>query len=259
MMLPSPRRFAFLLLAFTGALSAAGCGLGDYEDRIEATRKRIKVFDEENKALGDIIDYPGKKVDDKDVPLWPFEVYLRLPKGVAGSATSGKEYPSGNLSLFKYAGSAGNNVLVAAGNLVEKNKEGKYGPGDFTAVDFRWALLLGLKKFYQDEYRFFLDIPPSLKFTPDKRQPIGPSGDPLPTMAFDAAAITDEANKDVKENSVFLVYHYQHPSGRQAGVIYQFPKRLLQDEATLKALDYSLKSLDVGNAAKKRADFKKSR
>ena len=248
----SSRLIGAALLLTAGAL---GCGLGDYEERIDRQHTRIKLFDEEVKALGDAIALPGKKENNKDVPAWPFDVFLRLPRGT-NSAPAGPYTGLGaRLPVYLYGkSSTGLNTLVAAGFVAQKNKEGAYKVNEWTPEDFRRELLLGLKDFYSKQYGFFLDIRPSLTFRPERRTPHGPDGEPNSPIPFEAAEITDDTIKEVKGNSVFLIYHYL-AGNRQVGIIYQVPK--VQRGEEMKRVDFSLKSLDAFNATARRQEFRK--
>src|SRR5437870_5684245 len=64
-------------------IGVAGCGLSDYEKRMDK-HQRIVALDETSKLLEDPIEMPMlKKPGSKDdfEAAWPFDVYLRLPKG----------------------------------------------------------------------------------------------------------------------------------------------------------------------------------
>jgi hypothetical protein len=68
-------RHSTLLLA--AALAAAGCGLSDYEKKMQEADARLQRFDEKNKALGDPVTFPSGEAAP------PVDVFLRPPKGVA--------------------------------------------------------------------------------------------------------------------------------------------------------------------------------
>ena len=76
-----PRRSSFrkLALAALPALALAGCGIADYEKKMQEAEVRVQRFDEENRLLGDPLILPPHK--DMEGP--PFDVFLRPPKGVA--------------------------------------------------------------------------------------------------------------------------------------------------------------------------------
>src|SRR5262245_4545061 len=100
------RRRSFCLLF----LLLAGCGLSDYESRIDQERIRVKIFDEENKVLGDLIDRPYdvvKIAEGKEIltQIWPFDVFLRVPKDV-NNKSEGKTaaYAAEHLKLYRFKG-----------------------------------------------------------------------------------------------------------------------------------------------------------
>lgn len=78
---PSSRRLwlgrtAWLALP---ALALTGCGIGDYEKKMQESEVRVERYDEENKLLGEPLLLPPRK--DNEGP--PFDVFLRPPLGVA--------------------------------------------------------------------------------------------------------------------------------------------------------------------------------
>lgn len=78
---PSLRRRAScrkLTLVALPALMLAGCGVADYEKKMQDAEVRVGRFDDENKLLGDPLVLPPHK--DKEGP--PIDVFLRPPKGV---------------------------------------------------------------------------------------------------------------------------------------------------------------------------------
>ena len=78
---PSVRRrasFPKLALVALPALMLAGCGVADYEKKMQDAEVRIGRFDDENRLLGDPLILAPRK--DKEGP--PIDVFLRPPKGV---------------------------------------------------------------------------------------------------------------------------------------------------------------------------------
>src|SRR5438067_1445687 len=118
----STRPTVHVLLACVLA-SAVGCGLGDYEARIDTQRKRIEILDEETRYLGEPIENPKYEAKDGTrVAYWPFEVFLRLPKEMGASVKA--TYIVNAQPLFRYGAGEKYGALVAAGRIPEK-KEGK--------------------------------------------------------------------------------------------------------------------------------------
>jgi hypothetical protein len=73
------------------ALLAGGCGLADYEARMQQAQARVNRYDEENRVLGDPIIIPSRKVEAKveggrrgaarSVPI--VALFLRPPRGIS--------------------------------------------------------------------------------------------------------------------------------------------------------------------------------
>ena len=76
-------RFAPLVVA----LAAAGCGLSDYESKMQLADVRLQRIDDENRVLGDPLILP---VGDGSPPA---DVFLRPPKGINKNSIDQKETP----------------------------------------------------------------------------------------------------------------------------------------------------------------------
>ncbi len=249
-MTPHPRPM-FLALAASLALMAAGCGMADYEKRIDAQQARMRLFDDESRQLGDAIDQPMRKDGDKDVPAWPFDVFLRLPKGYGAAP---KEYTNGKLLLCRYAGKDGHNVFVAAGLLAERSKDHKYKAGEWPVEDFRHDVRELLQLVNRKELKFSVSFP-TLKLKKLTLQPVSWQTDKMPAIAVEQETSNDEVNPLFKEFPVFRVYHH-HQDKHQVAVVYQYPKAQENDAALTKAIDMSVTTLDIGaTAASKRASL----
>ena len=81
-----PRSFSRCVLLLL-ALAPAGCGLTDYENKMQVAEDRLKRFDDENKLLGDPLVLPAG-----DAPPLA-DVFVRPPKGVEKNPTDPKEAP----------------------------------------------------------------------------------------------------------------------------------------------------------------------
>src|SRR5262249_14344824 len=76
-----PRRALSLTLLAAATLVASRCGLGEYEQRIDEQRARLKQVDEENKYLAEPLDVPKRKdARENKSPFESFDVFLRVPK-----------------------------------------------------------------------------------------------------------------------------------------------------------------------------------
>jgi hypothetical protein len=235
-------------------LPAAGCGLGDYERHIDAQRARIKVLDDENRVLGDLVEPPRE--EKSDTSYWPFTVYLRLPRGYANSVTERSQQAAYiDLALFRFPAKEGYNIFVAAGWVGKKP-----GPGEWPTDTFREYVRGALMEFYRAEHKVIPEFPAfdRAKLQRMTKQPVSASGAALPAMTFDVIAFTDKFNKAV-EPSFFQAYFYHLPD-RQIAVVFQSPLASVQTESQLQAVDWTLKTLDIGtDAAAKRAEYAKRR
>lgn len=224
-------------------LGVGGCGLSDYERHMDAERERVKLYDEENRVLGDAIEVPTEKAKEtEEKPAWPFEVFLRLPAGVSGKVAG--RYGS-TVPLYRYAGQD-MNVFVAAGIVAEKNKDGIYKPGEWIVDDFRTGVRAALKKFYDDAYKYNPLRLVQEQPVKDQRKPQSWRGGELPALDFDKYAGSDKENARAKELSSFEMYVYR-VANRQIAIIYQYPERVSAEKQS--GIDLSLKSLDISDSA----------
>lgn len=236
------------ILALLG-LAVFGCGLSDYEARMDATHAYLARYDEENKILGEVIDQPTeivRKTETRDV--WPFMVLLRLPRGVSGTLDE-KARLSRAFPLYVFAGSD-SYVYVAAGVAVDKTdpKTGALSP-----EDFRKASLVAISNGYSfyglNAHNGSLYTQPQVG-APQKvtkqPQPLRETTTPPLPLTFEALTFQGE----MKANSVKYQFQlYQLRQGdRQAVVIYQIPLDRAGGD-TQKAIDMSLKSLDISDRA----------
>ena len=76
---PFRSSFRRLALAALPVLALTGCGIADYEKKMQEAEARVKRFDDENALLGDPLVLPPRK--EMEGP--PFDVFLRPPRGVA--------------------------------------------------------------------------------------------------------------------------------------------------------------------------------
>lgn len=247
---------------FVLLFALAGCGLSDYEGRMDAQRARVQFLDEENRNLGDVIERPFFIAQDQKQPFWPFDVFLRLPQGISGAVKDNSQFVGDNLSLFRYGGAEGYNVFVAAGGIYEPardGKEAKIEAGEWPKPAFRNNVREALRDYYRKQYKVDLPMPDFNKLSAYAVEPKDETGKPLPKIGYEAVRFTDQNNPTIKDHSEFRVYFHEQP-GKQVAVIYQFPVSRSTDQALNAALDWSLKSLDISPAADfKRQQFKKRR
>ena len=85
--MPSALSRNWLLVLAPAALAAAGCGLSDYEKKMQEADARLQRFDAENALLGEPLALPTG-----DAAL-PADLFLRPPKGIAKNPEDPKQAP----------------------------------------------------------------------------------------------------------------------------------------------------------------------
>ncbi|GEM_PF-4666469 len=225
-----------------------GCGLSDYEKRMDEQRERLKLFDEESALLYDMIDMPmGKDAYGNEIKV-PFEVFLRLPIGFSGKFDGPKViYSADKQSLYRYSsGKADVNVLVAWARVADKNAKVAAKEDEVLPEDFRAKVRGGLMDFITRTY----SVGANPDFSQLKEDPRQVVRDGLPrTLDFKSTTFDDS-----RQHRYFV--YFQQWSDRQAAVIYQVPAQPA-DQKYPRMMDVSLKTLEItGSAAAKRAEFR---
>jgi len=244
------------LIAAICLMLAGGCGVSDYQNRLDEQRKRIQGIDEFNNLLDDPIDIPTMQigVSREEQPAWPFEVFLRLPKGYSATPKDKTPY---YIALFRYAGDDPNfNIFIVAAHIAEPDEKqvfGKYHPKTFKLY-VKTAL---------EEYLF-----KTTKAKVSLVEPKEESSDVVKSFAIypeDAKRILyrqfeyrEPGGTRTKDVSVFRV-HLHEDAGKQICVIEHRLTRTA-NEAHDNAFKASLRTLDISaDAIGKRAQFKKTR
>lgn len=103
-------------------LLAAGCGLADYENRMEQAQKRLDRYEVEARVLDDPLIIPSRF--DKDNKLLPDpNIYLRPPKGI-GTSAENPEQPRARLFYsFKPRGTTAGGVALVEVAIGDLSKE----------------------------------------------------------------------------------------------------------------------------------------
>jgi hypothetical protein len=240
-----------MLLLWLLSVCMTGCGLRDYADRMEQERARVKLFDEENRLLGEMPEAPAPLKSDKegepDRPIWPFEVFLRLPAKVAGQVES-VFAASPPVPVAKYKGKDGLTVFIAVGLVAEKNEKNIYAPNSWPPDDFRRSVRKAIELDYQKTTKSVARLFPKEQGVRDKRQPQTWRAETPPALDYEKFTGNDSDNKNAKEPSQFELYYYRSGS-RQIAIGFQIPQRLAGDKSVTDGIDLCLKSLDVSDQA----------
>ena len=247
------------LLALAAFL-VVGCGISDYEERMDQQRKRVAVFDDETKYLNEPIALPMlPQAKGKNPSIaFPFEVYLRAPifikskrPGLAPPKKGEKLDPTAdpetdntfayqNLKLSWYAGEDKSfAMLVGAADLLAKNPPGKIVPNKMTADEFKGRLPGALGAYYQKARwgkATTLQIPPLLNWTEEKVRPITSLGEGSP-LTYSKAAIHENPAKEAAPDAIgFQIYYWSDERlARQVAIIYQLPAEMIADKSEFPA------------------------
>ncbi|MCI0681848.1 MAG: hypothetical protein L0Y71_07065 [Gemmataceae bacterium] len=232
--------FALLLAALLGA--SAGCGLADYEKRMDEQRARLELYDEENKLLGAPLDKPrGKDPYGNDIKV-PFDVFLRVPKRIARSFRGAEMmyHSASKQPLYRYAGRGDFNVFIAMAQVAAPTT--KPAAGDAAPEEFRARVREALMEYISREYRMSVNPPDFADLKKDTRKATR-DGQPR-TLDFDATVFDDPRRQEPSRFFVFFLTQ----KFRQAAVIYQMPVQAAVATG-LHEMDLSLKTLDLSMAA----------
>lgn len=239
----------FMAIAF---VLAGGCGLSDYEKRMDEQRDRLNLIDEENAALGDLIEMPsGKDPYGNEIKL-PFEIFLRLPKGVSGAFQERDSmYVFEKQPLFRYNGNKTDvNVFVAWARIAEKDAKTKPKEDEVLPEDFRRRVRGALMDFIARVCFVNANAPNFNQANKDPRQVLRDGK--MRKLELESLAFDDP--RPEPQRSRFLVYFLSW-NDRQGAVVYQVPLKDVGQYS--KGVDISLRTLEIANIAQaQRAAFR---
>lgn len=250
------------------AIGITGCGLSDYQGRLDQQSARVREFDELNKLLDDPIDAPPriefeainpetKEKEKTDKQGWPFEIFVRLPKG--HGTTPREKTPFGYpFPLFRYSGGTeGAMSIFVAADWIADPKGDEPEKGMLPAV-FRAWLMRGLQDYCGKANKIALAVPDKVEPKPiDDVKAVDPY--PKAKLSYKYFELTDKGHPQVKEASVFEVY-IREEINKQVAIVFHRPIQPLNAAALNKSLRACLGSLDVGNnAGPRRVLFRKAK
>jgi hypothetical protein len=208
-----------IALAAALFLVAVGCGLHEYEERLDQQQQRLAYIEEENKNLGAPVKFKARKeVKEGETTKPAPKIFLRLPKGIP---VQGEEtFPGSLLYCFNKDSSKATGVdeVCVAGGKEEH---------------FEKDVVAEVRK------RFMLDEP---RRQEDKVET------PLDGEAVRFTAYSAIDGKTPK--SSYLIYFYEN-AGYHVAIVYR--QQPATDDSGKIAfdprIDYSIKSLAMGAAA----------
>jgi hypothetical protein len=262
-----------LLCSLVVALGLTGCGLSEYQSKMDAQRVRVLEFDATNSLLDDPLEMvmqPTKGEKGELQPAWPFDFYLRLPRGFTLNKTPYYQ----NFSFYRFAGNEpGYNLFIVAALVAEPSPDAKVEPkekfGEYIAKNFHRYVRGGIDDYYFKTYKsdanfrlnaskLFLPSDEKMKYEKITVKMFTAITDFPTKIVYDYIAYSDKDNKEVKDHSAFRVYFHEE-GGKQFCLVVQRPLRL-QNEAFDKSIEACLGTLDItADAANKRAQYKKAK
>lgn len=249
-------------IALVVLIGASGCGLSDYQSRMDAQRRRVQEFDEANRLLDDPIDVPRiqyrdpKETTPSERAAWDFEMFLRLPQGYATMPRDKAPYHN---FFFRYFGGSegGLGIFIAAAKVADKEEEfGKY-----SLATFRSYVKPALEDYYLQRYKIHYLLQEKNK--PEKKEfkvvTAYPNPEAPAKIAYTTFTYTDEGNKAQKDHIAFDVYLHER-SGKQVCLVVHRPLQSANAAKLKASIEASLGSLDVTfEAGTKRAEYKKAK
>jgi hypothetical protein len=245
----------------------AGCGLGDYEERLKEEYQRAKGLDEEKKLLAEPLELPQLQVVDNPVlpenlhqGLNDTALFVRSPKVFGCRAMPVGVVGMGKTTgLYGYAGPDGFAMLLAGTGSTKESQS-----------DFEWDVTQAFRTYLKNS-RGLQDyqLPEDFKFKKVRKQPIALGKDIPQALEFDTAewaepeppggkkeskTPADKAvgEKEKKREPARYFLHFLKKDNMQVAVIYEVPASRANDAAVLKGIDASLKSVGVGADALER-------
>lgn len=233
-----------------------GCGLKDYEERMDQEAKRAKHFDQTDEFLDAALSPPLQ--DGRNA--WRFDVFLRVPRGCQREAARAS-YPGSDVVLYRFpfvqgdvAGQSApaprkdSTAPAAAAPEVREKPGWSLFVGCSAAVvatkaEFCRRVLSGLRLYAETELRTNFD-PPRKELT-DFAVDI----DAARGLRQEFGRLEFEAAKD----SLFQVFILEHDR-RHIAVIFQTPKAAAADFSSTR--DACLRTVDISDeAAENKARF----
>jgi hypothetical protein len=240
------------------ALVAVGCGLSDYEKRIDEQKKRLEKADQENALIGEPLEAPDMRATEKKqlVAALATPVFLRPPRGV-GRFADREPYVfplKGPNQVFLYRYGAGQAdktnpkaplpafAAVFFADCFVKTGKAEDGP---TSEEFRHNVIWAL-------YVHNGENPPK-EIASQKLE--------VPPLTFEAVefpgGLKEKTPKEPQHLWYFFAYFHERALAAQgkrvaAAIIFQVPFERKDDDALRRARELSLRSLGIGDDYEKK-------
>jgi len=226
--------------------------MAEYQRRMDVNRARVKLFDEENKILGQMLTNPKITENDKEVDAWPFKVVLRLPKGISGSIAGEKEHgiwTYKSFRIFLYPADVNDYAVFVSAGLVGKMKKEKAtgeesGWPCWSEAVFRSQVVATLLEYFRNVRLGNMKFPDADFNTKVRKNidvPVPGAAKPA-TLAFDRYVWEGTPGRTDKTALAFVLY--QHVAGdKQIAVVFQLPAAKKDDADETRKMETSLRTL----------------
>jgi hypothetical protein len=209
-----------------------GCGLADYEAKMDAAQKRLEYLDKESVYLGDPIEPPPviRPATEEGAPKpKPIDLFFRPPRGIA---TKYEAMPVGSI-LYRYLRDPLSSQRIAPRTAGQPIKS----PPEFQEVLVAMSADRSRDEFWNDILNAFGGVD-AKNMTREIKQPLGRQ-----PLTFDKLPF----NVSPPPTSYFVfVYEAQNV---HVAIIFSVKQDKAADAEVANAMDFSLKSLAVGPEA----------
>ena len=186
-----------------------------------------------------------------EVAAWPFDIYLRLPKGFGATPRDKAPYRP-FFPCFRYAGGDTTvNIFVVAGRVADEKAKPEFG--HFTPANFRTFLRDALDEFHSKTFKVNAALQVKIKPRTVEKKAVAayPDGS---AISYEHVQYADAGN--AKNRSIYDVYLRDRYGKQVAIVVHQIVQQGGAGHFTT-SIDACLGTLDTSSeAAGKRIQFK---
>jgi hypothetical protein len=255
------KRSGIVAMALMGVV---GCGLSDYEKRMDEQRRRVQEYDDTNNLLEDPLEMLPNRLNPKEEgkSIWP-DFFLRLPKGF-GTKEKHKDRMLYNWPFLGHytCDDPALHLYVAAVGLADHSGQEDLINAKYTLLNFRKIMKVAVemvvrKQHWEPNWKKLSDKEFSISEAPAERvgvKQLTPLSGPTPSLTYTMIAYREKKSTE-NDPPKFLAYFYDEKP-KQICIIVQHPVQLSPDHAFHKQVEVCLGTLDLSSdAAKRRTDY----
>lgn len=241
----------------------SGCGLSDYERKIDEQQERIREVDEQAKMLGEPLQLPVFKEGDEEIPrLRQWGVFLVPPKIISSELVAEDAFGNPKF-LYRYAGPEGYNIFLGAKPRPAKDKEPavddqQSNPKANAQLTFFDQVEFALRFYCYQQWKVgepLIPVPPAKSI--ESRQ-ITVNSFRVGNLPPADTVLTEyvlQSPEKVAEPARFQIYTLAKDQ-MEIAVVYQYPEKLVSDRKAFdewqKTVENSLKTLQIGARGEQR-------